>query len=361
MVLHRRSISLFEENEREERTSSRLLKAHRALFIRRPFLSLLASIAVYAAILLLFGERLEISSNYFVILPVVSGALSYGMTGGIVAGALGLPANLALFAILGHPEYSPANKLIAEFSGLLVGGALGYLAEYFRQLESEIRRRVQTERSLRAALKDNQLLLLELHHRVKNNINIIKSLIQLQRNRSRDPNFLEASDRLLSRVFAIARAHDRLYDEGALKEIPPEEYLRDILDIYSMDEGMGPRVDAEISAQGRRISADSAVPLGLILNEVISNALKYAFPPGAENPIVRVRFVREAARWILEVRDNGTGFDPAAPTPAGLGLKIVRGLAGQLEGAAYWSRDGGTVFRLEFPASPSSERGPITS
>jgi hypothetical protein len=72
---------------------------------------------------------------------------------GIIAGALGLPANLAFFHVLGHPEYSPASKLIAESSGILIGTALGYLAEYFRQLESEIGRRIKTERSLRPPWK----------------------------------------------------------------------------------------------------------------------------------------------------------------------------------------------------------------
>ena len=349
-------------------TAGIFLEFHRAVFQRHPFWGLAISTTVYAAVVLCFGERLAISSNYFVILPVVFAALGYGLVGGMIAGALGLPANLALFAILGHPEYSPASKLIAEISGFSVGTALGYLSEYYRQMESEIRRRVRTEQSLRAALEENRLLLMELHHRVKNNLNVIKSLMQMQRNRSRDPAFLEAVDQLQNRVFAIARAHDRLYDKSEQSEVPPEGYLKDIVDVYAEKEGTGPRIEMGISAGGRGLQADAIIPLGLILNEALSNAMKYAVPPNSERPLVRVRFALEEERWILEVRDNGTEFDPKKAYPAGLGLKIIRGLAGQLEGTVSWSSDagGGAIFRLEFPArsldvrplGPTTERDP---
>lgn len=330
-----------------------ILAIHRLLFVEHPLWSLAGATAIYACIVLGLGKRLEISSNYFVLLPVLTGALGYGLFGGLVAGALGLPANLALFAVLGHPEFSPASKPIAELSGLLVGGASGYLAEYFRQLQLEIARRVRTEQSLRDALEKNKLLLLELHHRVKNNLNVIKSLIQLQRNRSDDPEFLEAADKLLSRVFAIARAHDLLYGEGGIQAIPPEDYLTDILDVYAAGENTAVRVLADIRAEGRLLSVDNAVPLGLILNETVTNALKYAFSADAPDPTVLVRFRPEGSSWLLEVRDNGRGFDAGASDNPGLGLKIVRGLAVRLGGQASWSQDAGTVFRLTFPSAPA--------
>ncbi len=340
---------MFEEGTRTEWKADPMLKLHRACFGRRPFLCLAASLAAYASVVLVFGERLGISSNYFVIVPVIVAALGYGLAGGIAAGALGLPGNLLLFHLLGHPEFSPASKLIAGITGIAIGAALGYLSEYFRQLQMEIERRVQTEKSLRIALEDNRMLLLELNHRVKNNLNVIKSLIQLQRNRSRDEAFLDASERLLNRVFAIARAHDRLYDQGELNEISPDDYLGDILGIYSQENSAGPRLTAELSAGKNGIPPDAAIPLGLILNETVSNALKYAFPPGAPDPVVRVRFAPEGERWVLEVRDNGRGFDAFASYPQGLGLRIVRGLATQLEGQVSWTQDGGTIFRLDFP------------
>lgn len=337
-----------------------LLAVHEALFVDRPLLSLAAASGIYAIIVLVFGRRLAISSNYFVLFPVLAASLGYGLTGGLVAGALGLPANLALFALLGRPDFSPASKPIAELSGLLVGGASGYLAEYFRRLQSEIARRMRSEESLREVLADKEVLLRELNHRVKNNLNVIKSLIILQKNRSGDPAFREASDRLLARVFAISRAHDRMFGEEGLSEIDPGEYLADILAFYDTEAGVGPRVESDIRPDGSLLPAETAVPLGLILNETLSNAWKYGSGPG--DGIIRVTLARSGEDWALEVRDEGPGFDPDAPDgtgrPGGLGIKIIRSLAARLGGRASWTRDGGTRFRLEFrvPDSPRPAR-----
>jgi len=338
-----------------------ILAVHRALFVERPLLSLAGAAGIYAFIVLAFGPRLEISSNYFVLLPVLAAALGYGLAGGILAGTLGLPANLALFAILGRPEFSPASKPIAELSGILVGGASGYLAEYFRQLQSEIANRMRTEESLRAALEDKQVLLLELHHRVKNNLNVIKSLIQLQKNRSGDPGFREASDRLLARVFAISRAHDRMFGEGEAPEIAPEEYLPDILAVYDAEAGAGPRIEARIPSSGLSLPVEAAVPLGLILNEAVANAWKHGRSPD-DGGVIRVSFTPADGSWILEVKDEGPGFDPAEPRPAGretgLGIKVIRSLAARLGGKVSWSWSGGTRFRLEFPVPGETAADP---
>ena len=205
------------------RARSRL---HHLLFTRWKAASLAASICAYTAIVLCFGRELAISNNYFVALPVLVAALGYSVPGGLAAGLLGLPANLLLFAILGHPEYSPANKLIAECFGTVLGFSLGYVAHNFRMYEGELRRRFETERDLTRALKEKDILLKELNHRVKNNLAVIKSIAQLQRSRSRDPDFLVSIDRLVERIHAIALVHEQLYgpEEGVLT-VDPGHYL----------------------------------------------------------------------------------------------------------------------------------------
>ncbi|HSV56350.1 MAG TPA: sensor histidine kinase, partial [Magnetospirillaceae bacterium] len=328
-----------------------MLDIHRYLFVEHPLASLALTTAVYVSVVLGFGMELAISSNYFVILPILTAALGYGLIGGLIAGGLGLPANLILFNILGRPDFAPASKLIADIFGLLVGGASGYLAEYYRRLQSEIDRRERSEESLRVALEDKQFLLLELHHRVKNNLNVIKSLVQLQRNRSEDARFREAADRLLARIFAIARVHDRLYGREDSAKVDPADYFRDILEVYDAEAGdgdPGPRMKADIRTEGRLFPADAAVSLGLVLNEAVANAWKYGVRSGET---VWVSFHREEATWTLEVRDAGPGFDPGAGPPAGtpghkagaLGVKIILGLAARLGGKAAWSREGGTL------------------
>jgi glucose-6-phosphate-specific signal transduction histidine kinase len=205
-----------------------LSRVYRELFVRHRALSFPLFLAAYAALFYFLGDRLGVSANYFVILPVLVSALCFGTVGGIVGGLLGLPANLALFALIGHLEYSPESKPIAEVSGILVGFAFGYLADFFKKLEAEIRRRRAAELRLVLALEEKELLLRELHHRVKNNLTIIKSLVQLQRNRSSDPEFLESTDQLIGRIFSISLVHDLLYRHDKPLSMDLEDYLRGI-------------------------------------------------------------------------------------------------------------------------------------
>lgn len=340
---------------------SLLSRVHRELFFRRPAASLVAATAVYSAVVLLFGWRLAISSNYFVILPILAASLGYGLRGGIVAGLLGLPANLLLFRLIGRPEFSPASKPIAELSGLLVGTAFGYLADYFRKLEAEIRRRKATEDSLRKALDDEELLLAELHHRVKNNLNLIKSLIQLQRNRSSQPDFLAAADDLSERIFAISLVQERLYRDGVEETVEPVEYFRSLLVNLAAGSGSPVSLQSSIETANQRLPADFAVPLALIVNEVVTNALRHAFPEG-ESGKVFLYLGPDGGDCLLAIEDDGRGFAPEAPRA--LGLKLIFALASQVDGtcsyspARYLRRDEpgrpGTRFELRFHCMPAA-------
>ncbi|MBL8965926.1 MAG: sensor histidine kinase [Spirochaetaceae bacterium] len=339
---------------------SLLSRVHRELFFRRPAASLAAATAVYVAVVLFFGWRLAISSNYFVILPILAASLGYGLRGGIVAGLLGLPANLLLFRLIGRPDFSPASKPIAELSGIIVGTAFGYLADYFRKLEAEIRRRKATEESLRKALDDKELLLAELHHRVKNNLNLIKSLIQLQRNRSSQPDFLAAADDLSERIFAISLVQERLYRDGVEETVEPVEYFRSLLVNIAAGSGSPVNLQSSIETSNQRLPADFAVPLALIVNEVVTNTLKHAFPDG-ERGQVFLYLGPDEGDCLLAIEDDGRGITAGAPR--GLGTKLIFALASQVDGkcsygpARYLRRDEpgrpGTRFELRFHCMPS--------
>jgi hypothetical protein len=150
------------------------------LFGRRRFLTLAVSITLYSASVLALGSTVRVSTNYFVLLPVIIASVGYGLYAGLASGALALPANLLLYAIIGHPEFSPESKLIAELSGIILGTILGYLSDYHRKLDAERRLRKETEAELTRTLRDREALFREVHHRVKNNLNLVKSMINLQ-------------------------------------------------------------------------------------------------------------------------------------------------------------------------------------
>lgn len=305
------------------------------VFIRHRFASLFASIAAYAAVVLAFGQALEVSANYFVILPLAVVAVGYGIRGGLAVGALALPANLLLFRILGHPEFSPASKLIAELSGLGVGLVVGRLADYFRELQEEIRRRKVSEEELRKALADKELLLRELSHRVKNNLSVIKSIAQLQRSRSSDPDFIASTDALISRIFAISLVHEQLDKDRGIEAVDPAEYVAAIVEniesgLLGLSRGS---VGLELETEGRLLQTEAATSLGLIVNEAITNACKHAAPGREGKPSVRLSLRVEGGSYRLRIDDDGPGPGTAGEG-SGLGLKLVAALARNLGGTA---------------------------
>lgn len=341
------------ENEEFTPLDRALSSFHRFFIEDRPIASVAVSIAAYAAVVLAGGSRLGISSNYFVLLPVFAVSLAFGLPGGLVAGTLALPANLALFILLGHSEFSPASKAIAEMSGIFVGTSFGYLADYFRKLNREIERRTEAENRLREETEEKDILLRELHHRVKNNLNVITSMIQLQRNRSSDPAFREASGLLLNRVYAVSLAHDtlfggeRLLSGAGTESVDCAAYLRRVAENAALvypDVGMG--VSVTVDPPDARLEKSVALNLGIIVNELAVNAAKHAFA-GISSPGLAIALNAGPTEWALMVEDNGVGM--AEDAKGGLGRTLIDSIAARLDGRTCWRSDGGLRFKLAFP------------
>jgi two-component sensor histidine kinase len=334
-------------------------KLHAAVFIRHRHASLAVAVGLYAATVLVFGNALAGYGNYLVLLPVMSAALGFGTLGGLVAGILALPANLLLFGILGHPEYSPASKFLAHISVIAAGLLFGRLTDYFKVIQKERQKRMATEESLRRALAAKELLLGELHHRVKNNLNVVKSLIQLQRNRSKDPAFLEAADELIGRIFAIAFAHDELDNDLDIPAVDPARYIQTLVGNLVSYFGVGDSlIGRSLDTRGRLIPMETAISLGLIVNEVLTAALKQAIPLREDRPSIRLSLVVVGEEYRLticdEESDPGFGLVPDEAS-GGLARKLVHALARNLGGAASLGaieegpHPAGGRFELVFP------------
>jgi two-component sensor histidine kinase len=329
----------------------RLSQIHHLLFARNRYLSLLVILMVYTSLMIGFGPKLGVSSNYFVVLPVLVIALCYGFWGGIIAGTLALPANLFLFHLIHHPEFTPESKIFAQLTGMIIGTAFGYLSNYFRILEKEIRRRRGIEDDLRHLLKDREILLQEIHHRVKNNLTIIKSLIQLQKNRSKDPRFINESDKLIQRIYTISLIHEQLFQGGITSSLDMSEYIPALTEnIMSGYAEKKIQVVTHVDLGGRDFPLETATALGLIINEVLTNALKYAFE-SVKKPSLTLTLITDGGNFVMTIQDNGTGFETleTLENPEGLGMKIIAALSTQLRGEYLFSNNGGTCFTLMFP------------
>ncbi|WP_198320933.1 histidine kinase dimerization/phosphoacceptor domain -containing protein [Azohydromonas aeria] len=221
-------------------------------------------------------------------------------------------------------------------------------------INMDVTARRQADAALQAALAEKEVLLQEVHHRVKNNLQVVSSLLQLQRRQLGDPALQAVFMETEQRVRAMALVHQRLYQQSTLSALNFGDYLRSLADQLVRAHGAEQRVRIELALQPVRLPVDVAVPLGLIVTELITNALKYAWAPGAAGVLdLRLRAADDAvpARLVLEVRDNGIGLPPGLDPAqgSGLGMRLVTLLSAQLDASVDVGEGPGTWWRVVVP------------
>jgi len=217
-----------------------------------------------------------------------------------------------------------------------------------RTLRYAIERR-RAQEQLVSALEEKEVLLHELHHRAKNNLQLISSLLSLQARRDRDPHFVELVSSAQRRIDAIALAHDQLHRAQNLSRIDFSAYLATLARaVHVSHGGEGRGVSLELSLSPCELPLQEALPTGLIVNELLTNALKHAFPDGRRGTI-RVEARLEEKEFVLELADDGVGFSPGVrPDTCALGIQIVTTLSEQLAATLDRTANGGTHYRLSF-------------
>lgn len=206
---------------------------------------------------------------------------------------------------------------------------------------------------LTASLREREVLLQEIHHRVKNNLQVITSLINLQMRKLEQGENREALLECQGRIQAIALIHEKLYQSTDYSRIPFAEYAKSLASsVFRVGQTSSGQVELAFALEEVPLAVDRAIPCGLILNELLTNALKHAFV-GGRSGTIRVELARQGADGIrLVVADDGRGLPPGfdvgkSPT---LGLQLVATLAAQLDGKVYASAGPGARFELGFPA-----------
>jgi PAS domain S-box-containing protein len=215
----------------------------------------------------------------------------------------------------------------------------------------DISARKQAEADTLRSLEENRTLLRELHHRVKNNLQVISSLLNLQSAYVTDERTLDVLRDSQNRVKSMALIHERLYQTRALTKIDFGDYLFSLVShIKSSFRGVGD-VDVRIDADGYVLDVDLVIPCGLIVNELISNSLKHGFPDGRSGEIVVALRHGQDFDLVLTVADDGCGLpaDLDLAAPRSLGLQLVTMLTQQVRGELRVERDRGTAFIITFP------------
>lgn len=219
--------------------------------------------------------------------------------------------------------------------------------------------------ALRRAAEQQELLMQEIHHRVKNNLQVVASLLNLQASRIRQPQAQAEFQSARDRVRALATLHRHLYAHGEVHTIDMGEFLIELCGqvFQAMGETAGERIGLDIEATPLQMSSDQAVPLALIVTEAVSNSVKYAFPnrrPGK----VSVRLLKSETSLRLTIEDDGVGIpagkvETESGTRDGIGIQLIRGFAKQLGAQLKVEEEHGTRYRVDMPLSFGRTPSPV--
>ena len=275
----------------------------------------------------------------------------------------GLPKGHPLInSFLGLPFYR-GEKLVGLFGiANRPGGYEDELVEYLKPILSTCaniieayrtdQKRKLSEEQIKSSLKEKEILLREIHHRVKNNMQIISSLLGLQAESIKEKKYLDMINDSRNRIISMYIIHEKLYRSSDLEKIEFNEYIRDLANGLLQSHGVKPgTIELNINVKDTSIGIDFAIPCGLIINELITNSLKYAFPDGRKGKISVSLHPLDGSMFELVVSDNGAGIPPDVDfrKTESLGLRLVTILAeNQLQGKVDLNRNGGTEFTIKF-------------
>jgi two-component sensor histidine kinase len=223
-------------------------------------------------------------------------------------------------------------------------------AQLYERAQGEITERHQAEQKLRVSLHEKEILLKEIHHRVKNNLQVVSSLLSLQARQIDDERAVTLINDSQNRVRAMALIHEKLYQSSDLSSIDFAEYVRGLTQYLIRTYGSATKqVTFHVQAEDVWLSLNAAVPCGLIINELVSNAFEHAFPDDFLGTIeLTASMVGDMV--TLTIADNGVGIPAEEDILSGdtLGVQLVHSLVSQLDGDLTLHRENGTRFEITF-------------
>lgn len=220
----------------------------------------------------------------------------------------------------------------------------------FRTILVNINESKKMEMEMEKSLKEKELLLKEIHHRVKNNLQVISSLLNLQSEYIKDKTDQELFRESQTRAKSMALIHERLYQSDDLRRIDFAEYTESLVHDLYRTYGANSKLRLNMDLEPVMVDINTAIPCGLVVNELVSNVMKHAFPKGVGGDL-NIRFYSQDKNLILIVQDNGIGFpkDIDFRNTKSLGLKLVNTLINQIDGEIGLILDNGTEFKITFP------------
>jgi PAS domain S-box-containing protein len=252
-------------------------------------------------------------------------------------------------------EYTLLKKDGTPFTGLLSAALIRDAhgnPKSFIATTKDITERKIVEEQIKASLEEKEVLLRELHHRVKNNIQVISSMLRLHTGHIEDKNYAESIKEIGNRIRTMSLIHEKLYQAKDLAHIDFKEYIKELVNNLFRFYGVNiNKIRPKIVSDGISLDIDTGIPCGLIINELVSNSLKHAFPDENKGGEILIEIQQEDKdKYALVVSDNGLGFPKELDfrNTDTLGLQLVNTLVAQLEGTIELNRKGKTEFKIVF-------------
>ena len=233
--------------------------------------------------------------------------------------------------------------LIALFLTLLVA-FISYRGYKKNLLINKLLEKQKSEISRQNEAK--KTMLQEIHHRVKNNLQVVNSLLRMQSSKMKDKNIVGMFKETQSRIRSMAKLHEKMYQSGDLDKFNAKEHITLLVEEIVTNYSVGKTIELNLDIDAIFVDSKTMMPLSLIINEMISNSLKYAFE-GMNEGVITVKFNKIEDKTQLVVSDNGIGYTPN-PKSKGLGLRLISSFNRQLNGTMEKITNNGTEFKLIF-------------
>lgn len=227
-------------------------------------------------------------------------------------------------------------QLILDESGIPIG---------FASNSKDISLELESEQRLKTIIEEKELLLRELHHRVKNNLSIIKGIISLQDNDHLDTKGQQLVADFKNRIDAVATLHNTLYDPENLDNLDFKPFINDLCGSLKRSYGIeGKEIEIAIEMDNYSVEISKATPLCLIINEVITNSFKHAYSTGKKGTL-NIRLDKD--KETITIKDNGIGFDSNNIKKTSLGISLIKDLADQIDASFNYENDNGSSFTIQ--------------
>jgi two-component sensor histidine kinase len=258
-------------------------------------------------------------------------------------------------AVENEAVFQPYAAAVHNIAGLVAMRIENH--EHERELQAEVQKKTadleHMNESLRTSLEERELLLREIHHRVKNNLMVVESLLKLQFGPIGHEGVQKALHESVERIRSMALVHKLLYESKTLDGVNFRSFVTNIIaELSATAAETRTSVGIEAVIDDISVDIDAAIPVSLIINELLTNALKYAFPDGRSGTVRIIARAPEAGVNELIVEDDGVGLPPdfSLETADTLGMQLISGLAAQIRGDLELQCTGGTRCTVRFPA-----------